>query len=65
MGFSDQRVKLYKNANTVISSCGVLDIPGLQTQHLFVYAHFKVISSLLYFPSNTVHLSKQKNVHSI
>lgn len=40
------------------------DTPGLQ-KHLSVYAHLKVISSLLYFQPNTVHLSKQKHVHSI
>lgn len=32
--FSEQRVKLYKNADTVISDCGAIDIPSLQT-HLF------------------------------
>lgn len=32
--FSEQRAKPYKNVDTVISDCGAIDIPSLQT-HLF------------------------------
>lgn len=62
--FNDQEIKLYK-MQIMLFPIVEWDIPSLQTQYLFAYAHLKIISSLLYFPSNTVHLSKQKHVHSI